>query len=1241
MTLVRTDKILAFLLLAMGLVAAQWTGPVIRIAVLITETGPHAAVGSEYRAAYLLWQDWVHKSGGIEAKKDAVKYGVEFIWVEVGDSAKAQMFSRTANASASAAAGTLAGGPVDMLLCPYSSDLAEVCAQNAGSLVAIAPGASSISVFICDEALRPPCTKPSGRRFPNLFGLLSPAEEYFDALVLLAKIKRASRVASFAEPGIFPLGTCGGVATSSKLYKVNLTSSSTITMPPDPVQLAALIEKWKQENVDFVYGCVYQEACVAMIQQLILSNYLPKGFAFTTCIGDPGILRVGVNNTRFFSGPSQWDVKLEGERYSDPVPVTTGVQIGVPMFPFVIGQKTSAAQFDEAFRAVHQIAPSYQAASALAAVYTIYAAVYQAGTKSYPDVRDAITTLNFPSFYGPISFDSWGRIKKSVVSLQYDQNADLQVLYPLDSASMEMVYPIPSWDYRQCVATTQCGANGECLQDGTCKCSWGGTGVTSCDGPRPYVLAIDRSPPPSVDNIDNNPFFPQPVIRVVWAHDTNSTVTGDDRIIITFSITPTPPSQTGSSAKVGSTTGLALFTDLQFKGIHGVNYTITFTISDSNTSVTSNPIAITPCPSGYYSQDGPHHKQAYDACQYIGGKDCINFTKCVICPEGATCPGGWVVLSRPGWWQNSDVYSAAPRKCLTEDACVGKAITQLDNPCLEGHDPAFPLCAMCLAEWGMDLITGVCQACPSVPIRVLLLILTLILFLFVMGLMTHLSISDAICDMKLLEVAKLQEAKSKIHSFNAEEDILAKVQTRLAVQNSGAPIMDDSSDDSDEDNAYKKMPSKIEKAKPNQNPASSLAAAVFATTTKTAIPTDKLDEATQYVRLFVNYLQVSTTITSVSKVPWPTVARDVSSAEHRTSSFSISFQCLLPVDFYFSLIFYICLPLLCLFIMVCARCWGTFVRNISEYQVNYNFRLKADVLNEIVQDESSEVHKIYKRRSKAAGSRNFLVVACIVLLFLAYTAVIKAIAYALNCSDFGGERLLLYYPSISCDAPEYQKWKIAATVFGLGYGLVLPGSVFALLYRNRDLRVLGDPVFIARYGFLYRGYKLKYAYWEAFILLQKAALVFIGSSTVEAIDALTMMQIIIGFELVLTLILSPYPGHEYRQSIVGSLSNMVKLYAGMMYLGQSALTTSIQYVWVIIVLLSQAVAICVFLWNIRSVLLPLLRSFLAQVKARRIDRSAEVPEADSEMQETGIDWRTGGEKERRSTEEPERSTFAQ
>ncbi|CDW88401.1 UNKNOWN [Stylonychia lemnae] len=114
----------------------------------------------------------------------------------------------------------------------------------------------------------------------------------------------------------------------------------------------------------------------------------------------------------------------------------------------------------------------------------------------------------------------------------------------------------------------------------------------------------------------------------------------------------------------------------------------------------------------------------------------------------------------------------------------------------------------------------------------------------------------------------------------------------------------------------------------------------------------------------------------------------------------------------------------------------------------------------------------------------------VILLFLVHPNIVQIVFNAFNCVDIDGESRMKNDLEIYCYQNDHSFFTIAVALPALiVWGLGIPLFALILLIRAED--DLQSKKIREKFGFLFRGYKKKFFYWEVVITYRKIFLIFI------------------------------------------------------------------------------------------------------------------------------------------------------
>ena len=328
---------------------------------------------------------------------------------------------------------------------PYSSGLTSAMSpfSNSTNTILVAGGAADTSAFA---------------DYSTVFGTFPPTEKYLaQAIEALAKAG-AKTASSIWEDASFTRGVCAALPELAEEHGLTVQSEIEVQASPtgedlDPI---AMNMSRPEEDPDVVVTCVYDAGCSEWISSLRRANWSPRGQVFTVCIGmDSFVSNVGTD-AMYMMGISPWDPSLSME-------------------DDVVGW--SATEFAEHFLSNTARAATYHSASGAASVGVLVQAIERAGSFDTDTITSILATEEFTTLYGKVSFDDNGQSKAPSLFLQYNSNLTVDTVYPIESRSGDLLYPMPTWQHRDCLLQSTCETGsvstsiGVCQIDGSCTCN--------------------------------------------------------------------------------------------------------------------------------------------------------------------------------------------------------------------------------------------------------------------------------------------------------------------------------------------------------------------------------------------------------------------------------------------------------------------------------------------------------------------------------------------------------------------------------------------------------------------------------------------------------------------------------------------------------------------------------------------------------------------------------------------------
>lgn len=372
----------------------------IKLGAAVSETGKYAREGKDTRQGYNTWLDWVNNEyGGIKVGDDC--YDVEIVYYD--DEGDPDTVTNLVEK-------LITEDEVDFLLGPYSSGLtmsASAISEKYDKIMIEGNGASE-DIF--------------ARGFKNIFAVLTPAGNYTEsALKALADLGAKSVVIAY-EDTAFPSSVAAGAQKWAEEYGYEILGVE--TYPANVADVSAIITKFRDLEPDvFVGGGHFNDALlfVSASQEL---GFVPGAMVITVGPSNPEFVTEVGAAANYIIGPTQWEATMayEDEYFG------------------------SAADFAARYEGMWGEVPTYQAAESTATALALHLAIENAGALDTESVRNALNELDVTTFYGPINFDETGKNAGKPMGAIQIQDGAINVVAPTDSATAELMYPMPAWD---------------------------------------------------------------------------------------------------------------------------------------------------------------------------------------------------------------------------------------------------------------------------------------------------------------------------------------------------------------------------------------------------------------------------------------------------------------------------------------------------------------------------------------------------------------------------------------------------------------------------------------------------------------------------------------------------------------------------------------------------------------------------------------------------------------------------
>ena len=258
--------------------------------------------------------------------------------------------------------------------------------------------------------------------YQRTFAVLSPAKIYVASMVQavydLATPRPATVAFISADDGFSKTATQGGLARAKEL---GFTVVAEEYVPNGTSDVSSALTKIKAKNPDMVFASVHLPEGVAIIKQSKELGVHPTGgFAETVAPPTPDFVKTLGASAEGVLASTQWTVRTSGK---DDWFGTAGDYA-----------RTFAAQFSGR-------EPEYHNAEATAACLALVLAVQKAGSTDPDKVREALSTMDEQSFFGPLKFTPQGQnITKQMGVIQIQGGKPVAV-WPKAAAEAPLKWP--------------------------------------------------------------------------------------------------------------------------------------------------------------------------------------------------------------------------------------------------------------------------------------------------------------------------------------------------------------------------------------------------------------------------------------------------------------------------------------------------------------------------------------------------------------------------------------------------------------------------------------------------------------------------------------------------------------------------------------------------------------------------------------------------------------------------------
>jgi branched-chain amino acid transport system substrate-binding protein len=379
--------------------SAGFAAETVKVGVLLPLTGSQAKFGEIEKRSYEMAAEEINAKGGVNGKKVELLFEDDTGKPDVGRSGVEKLISRE---------------KVPVITGGYSSSVTAAAAPVAQQF--------KVPFVICTGS----ADDVTEKGYDYVFRINPPASEYPNAIksFLQGVAKDVKTVALLYENSAFG-------QSSSKSFEKDATELGLKIVVKEGYQAGAIdfipiLTKVKGANPDMIYMVSYvMDASLLMRQSKELR----------------------INPKMFVGGGAGFTLPEFAKSAGDASDGVYSATLWVDTLPFP-GAKEYAANFRKKYGSETE----YHGAEAYAAMYVVADALKRAKSITPKDVRDALTTTNLKTAFGPVKFVSYGKKtqqnKLDTYMVQW-QKGELEAVWPANVATKKYIYPTPPWDKRK------------------------------------------------------------------------------------------------------------------------------------------------------------------------------------------------------------------------------------------------------------------------------------------------------------------------------------------------------------------------------------------------------------------------------------------------------------------------------------------------------------------------------------------------------------------------------------------------------------------------------------------------------------------------------------------------------------------------------------------------------------------------------------------------------------------------
>ncbi len=383
----------------LGIAGGALAAEKIKVGVLLPLTGSQAKFGEIEKRSFEMAAEEINAKGGVNGSMIELIFEDDTGKPDVGRSAVEKLISRD---------------KVPVITGGYSSSVTAAAAPVAQQF--------KVPFVICTGS----ADDITEKGYEYVFRVNPPASEYPKAVESFLKevAKDVKNVALLYENSSFGQSSSKSFEADAKEAGLNIVVKE--GYQAGAIDFKPILTKVKAANPDMIYMVSYvMDASLLMRQSKEL----------------------GINPKMFVGGGAGFTLPEFAKSAGDASEHVYSATLWVETLPF-----PGAKEYFDKFKKKYGSETEYHGAEAYATMYVVADALKRAKSPTPQAVRDALTTTDMQTAFGPVKFVSYGKKtqqnKLDTYLVQW-QKGELEAVWPKSVATKKFVYPTPPWSARK------------------------------------------------------------------------------------------------------------------------------------------------------------------------------------------------------------------------------------------------------------------------------------------------------------------------------------------------------------------------------------------------------------------------------------------------------------------------------------------------------------------------------------------------------------------------------------------------------------------------------------------------------------------------------------------------------------------------------------------------------------------------------------------------------------------------